>query len=72
MTRPAHRPTRRPSGEERAFFEDLVALRQWYSSRGADDGIAVSTLRHAIASANAEMRRIATRPRGAQLGADAI
>lgn len=71
MTRPAHRPTRRPTGEERAFFEDLVALRQWYASRGAEDDIAVVTMHHVIGSANAAMRRSAPPPRTAHLGTDA-
>jgi hypothetical protein len=70
MTRPAH-PTRRPTREERAFFEDLVALRQWYASRGTDDGIAVATVRHVIATANAEMRRPGQASRDVARGIDA-
>ena len=69
MTRPAH-PTRRPTREERTFFEDLVALRQWYASRGTDDGIAVATVRHVIAAANAEMQRTARGPQATGLGID--
>jgi hypothetical protein len=70
MTRPAH-PTRRPTREERAFFDDLVALRTWYASRGSDDGIAVATVRHVIAAANAEMRRSGPAPRPQTFGIDA-
>lgn len=72
MNRPAQDPNRRPTREERAFFEDLVALRRWYASRGAEDGIAVVTMHHVIGSANAEMRRPAPSPRAAHPGADAI
>lgn len=75
MTRPAHHPARtanrRPTREERAFFEELVALRQWYAGRGADDGIAVATIRHVIGAANAEMRRAASSPRATTLSTDA-
>jgi hypothetical protein len=71
MTGPAHRPNRRPTREERSFFEDLVALRAWYASRSSDDGIAVATMRHVIAAANAEMRRPASTPRAAFSGFDA-
>lgn len=71
MTRPAHRPTRRPTREDRAFFEDLVALRRRYATRGTDDGTAVATVRHVIGIANAEMRRLATQPRALHLGLDA-
>ena len=59
MTRPAHEPTRRPTREEQALFEDLVALRQWYAKRGTEDGIGVATIHHVIGAANAEMHRFA-------------
>ena len=71
MTRPAHPPTRRPSREDRAFFEDLVVLRQWYASRGVDDGISVATVHHVIGAANAQMRRPSPASRTASLGLDA-
>jgi hypothetical protein len=70
MTRSAH-PTRRPTREERAFFEELVALRQWYASRGTDDGMAVATVHHVIAVANAAMRRAVEPARTAAKGIDA-
>ena len=71
MTRPAHHPTRRPSREDRAFFEDLVILRQWYASRGAEDEMAVATMHHVIGAANAAMRRSSSVARTAFLGLDA-
>ena len=70
MTRPAHR-NQGPTREERAFFEELVALRQWYTSRGTEDGIAVVTVHHVIAEANAQMRREGPGPRVTRLGIDA-
>jgi hypothetical protein len=70
MTRPAH-PTRRPTREERAFFDAIVTLRTWYAGRGTDDDIAVATVHHVIAAANAEMRRTVQAPRSPSFGIDA-
>ena len=71
MTRPAHEPTRRPTREERALFEDLIALRQWYAGRGTEDGTAVATIHHVIGAANAEMRRFAATRRTTHFGLSA-
>lgn len=46
---------RRPSDEERAFFDAIVGLRARYADRGADDATSVIGLHHVIASANAAM-----------------
>ena len=75
MTRPARSPAsiakRRPTREERAFFEDLVALRTWYAGRGVEDGTSVATVHHVIGVANAELRRwAAPSPRAATRGFD--
>lgn len=71
MIHPADR-TRRPTREERAFFEDLVVLRTRYAERGADDDAGVASVRNVIAAANAAMRRVvASGPRVAHLGVDA-
>lgn len=48
-----------------------MALRQWYTSRGTEDGIAVVTVHHVIAAANAQMRREGPAPRATRLGIDA-
>jgi hypothetical protein len=47
---------RRPSDDERAFFEAIVVMRGRYATRGRDDALPVTNLHHAIAIANAAMR----------------
>ena len=47
---------RRPSDDERAFFEAIVVMRGRYADRGRDDALPVADLRHAIATANAAMK----------------
>ena len=46
---------RRPSDEQRAFFEALVIMRGRYASRDADDAMPAMSLHHAIGRANALM-----------------
>ncbi len=46
---------RRPTEADRAFFEELLALRGRYAARGTDDATAVICVRHAIVAANAAM-----------------
>lgn len=53
---------RRPSDEERAFFEAIVGLRARYATRGADDAAPVIGLHHAIASANAALSGVQSSP----------
>lgn len=53
---------RRPTDEERAFFEALVTLRARYAARGVDDATSVIGLRHAIVAANATMADRAPSP----------
>lgn len=52
---PNGRHQRRPSDEERAFFDAIVHLRARYATRDADDATPVIGLHHAIASANAAL-----------------
>ncbi|HSK93077.1 MAG TPA: hypothetical protein VLA76_03360 [Candidatus Angelobacter sp.] len=53
MTGTSHH--RRPSDEERAFFERLLELRRRYAARGFDDAEPVIGVHHAIAVANTAM-----------------
>ena len=46
---------RRPTDEQRAFFEALVGMRTRYASRGTEDTKTAIGLRHAIVAANAAM-----------------
>ena len=50
------RQHRRPSDDERAFFEAIVAMRSRYAVRGREDALPVTNLHHAIATANAAMK----------------
>lgn len=59
---PNGRHTRRPSDEERAFFDAIVDLRARYTARGADDATPIIGLHHAIASANAAMSDAPSKP----------
>ena len=52
----------RPSAEQRAFFEALVAMRGRYASRSSDDVMPVMSLHHAIGRANAAMADAARPP----------
>lgn len=63
-------PTRRPSTEERQFFEALIALRARHAD-GTEDVRPVIALHHAIALANAEMRTPAPPPPVIRLGIEA-
>ena len=47
---------RRPSDDERAFFEAIVVMRGRYAARGREDARPVMNLHHAIATANAAMK----------------
>lgn len=59
----SHRPpTRKPSRDDRAFFETLVTLRDRYPAMAAADAEGLVGLHHAIALSNAEMRRAADAP----------
>ena len=49
-------PQRRPSDDDRVFFEALVVMRDRYTARGRDDRQPVTNLHHAIAIADAAMR----------------
>lgn len=46
---------RRPTDEQRAFFEALVRMRDRYAHRGTEDAEAVMGLHHAIVIANTAM-----------------
>jgi hypothetical protein len=70
MTRPTRRH-RLPTDAERAFFEDLVALRRRYVGRDAQDAASVMSVHHVIAAANAAMRQATATPRIVRLGLEA-
>lgn len=53
---------RRPSDEERAFFDAIVELRARYATRGTDDATPVIGLHHAIANANAALSDVQSSP----------
>ena len=48
---------RHATPEERTFFESLLRMRTTYEHRGSADAEPVMSLRHAIATVNAEMSR---------------
>lgn len=48
---------RRPSDQDRAFFEAIAVMRGRYATRGAEDATAVISVRHAIVEANTAMAR---------------
>jgi hypothetical protein len=50
---------RRPTDEQRTFFEALVGMRDRYAHRGTDDAESVIGLRHAIVAANSAMAQLA-------------
>jgi hypothetical protein len=52
------RSQRRPTDEQRAFFEALVGMRDRYAHRGTDDAESVIGLRHAIVAANSAMAHL--------------
>lgn len=43
---------RRPTDDQRTFFEALMVMRERYASRGNEDATAVIGVHHAIALAN--------------------
>jgi hypothetical protein len=55
-----HRPHRRPSDEQRAFFEAILGMRDRYAHRGSEDAESVIGLRHAIVAATTAMAEAAT------------
>jgi hypothetical protein len=59
---------RRPTDEQRAFFETLVGMRERYAHRGTDDAESVIGLRHAIVAANAAIASLASSPPPGRFG----
>jgi hypothetical protein len=53
---------RRPTDEQRTFFEALVGMRDRYAHRGTDDAEAVIGLRQAIVVANSAMAALSPPP----------
>jgi hypothetical protein len=58
---------RRPSDEQRAFFEALLGMRDRYAHRGSEDAESVIGVRHAIVAATTAMAEGGL-PRSLRLG----
>jgi hypothetical protein len=56
------RSHRRPTDEQRAFFEALVGMRDRYAHRGTDDAEPVIGVHHAIVAANTAMAHLLSPP----------
>lgn len=63
--------TPRPTREERDLFEALVVLRERYAALPVVDPRSLTSVRHVIAAANAEMRHPIAPPAVRRLGIDA-
>jgi len=56
MTPNRSRQHRRPTDDDRRFFDALVLLRGMYAERGPQDATPIQSLANAIASANGSFR----------------
>jgi len=56
MTRNRNAQHRRPTDDDRRFFDALVFLRGLYAERGPQDATPMETIANAIASANGSFR----------------
>lgn len=56
MTRNRNGQHRRPTDDDRRFFDALVLLRGLYAERGPQDATPMETIASAIASANGSFR----------------
>jgi hypothetical protein len=56
MTRNRNGSTRRPTDDDRRFFDVLVLLRGIYAERGPQDSTPVATISSVVASASASLR----------------
>ena len=56
MTRIRNGSTRRPTDDDRRFFDVLVLLRGIYAERGPQDSTPVATISSMIASASSSLR----------------
>jgi len=56
MTRNRNGQNRRPTDDDRRFFDALVLLRGLYAERGPQDATPMETIANAIASANGSFR----------------
>jgi hypothetical protein len=56
MTRNRNGSTRRPTDDDRRFFDVLVLLRGIYAERGPQDSMPVATISSVIASASSSLR----------------
>ena len=56
MTPNRSRHNRRPTDDDRRFFDALVLLRGLYAARGPQDTTPMETVASAIASANGSLR----------------
>jgi hypothetical protein len=56
MTRNRNGSTRRPTDDDRRFFDVLVLLRGIYAERGPQDSMPVATISSVVAAAGSSLR----------------